>query len=688
MTNRLAGENSPYLIQHANNPVDWFPWGPEALEKARREDKPIFLSIGYAACHWCHVMAHESFEDSQIAEILNHNFVSIKVDREERPDLDSLYMNAMITMTGQGGWPMSVFLTPQGEPFFGGTYFPPTPHYNLPSFQDVILTITRLWHDDREKLLQSAQEIVQQIVTAAPTKVKGTALSSQFLEQASYRLAQAYDWKSGGWGQAPKFPQPMAIEFLLRRANQGDKLALDVALHCLDAMAQGGMYDVVGGGFARYSTDEYWLVPHFEKMLYDNALLAKVYLYAYLITREHKYLEICQSTLDFLLREMMSKEGGFYSSLDADSGGKEGQFYLWGLAEIQDCLSRAQTGSPKFPSINWVDFYVDAYAVTREGNFEGQNILQKNLDNLELARKYDLSEQDVDDLLNDLNRYLLAKRSERPSPAIDDKVLVSWNAFALTTFAEAARYLDRPDYLEIAQRNASFMWENMYFNHRLHRSWRNGKAFHNAYLEDYAGLISGYIGLYQSDFQTIWFEHARTLLVELLAHFQDPEYGFFDTRDDHERLLMRLKDTQDNATPSGNSMAAFALLQLSSYEGEIQWREIAERAISVVVESMVRFPLGYSNWLCALIYFFTSVKEIALLLPAAEKDLLPFQRELWSTFRPDCVVAAATFPSAPASPKLLQNRPLINNHPTIYVCHNFFCEKPVETPEQLAAKLL
>jgi uncharacterized protein len=325
MTNRLAEENSPYLIQHANNPVDWYPWEPEALEKARQEDKPIFLSIGYAACHWCHVMAHESFEDPKIATMLNDNFISIKVDREERPDLDSLYMNAVVALTGQGGWPMSVFLTPHCEPFFGGTYFPPTPRFNLPSFSEVILTIARLWRDDRPRLLQSAKEIVERITVISSTTLKSTAISTKFLDEAVHRLAQMYDWKFGGWGQAPKFPQPMVIEFLLRRARHGDKLALDMASHCLDAMSQGGMYDVVGGGFARYSTDNYWLVPHFEKMLYDNAQLAKVYLYAYLITREQKYRVICQTTLDFLSREMMSEKGGFFSSLDADSGGKEGQ---------------------------------------------------------------------------------------------------------------------------------------------------------------------------------------------------------------------------------------------------------------------------------------------------------------------------------------------------------------------------
>ncbi len=658
------------------------------MEKAGREDKPVFLSIGYAACHWCHVMAHESFEDPQVAEFLNQHFVSIKVDREERPDLDSLYMDAVVAMTGQGGWPMSVFLTPQGEPFYGGTYFPPQPRFNLPSFLDLIQTIERLWRDDRGRLLQSAREIVQHIISAGPVERKTKPLSPQVMDQAVYRLAQAYDWKYGGWGQAPKFPQPMVIEFLLQRASKGDKLALDVALHCLDAMSQGGMYDVVGGGFARYSTDELWLVPHFEKMLYDNALLAKVYLYAYLITRESRYREICEATLDFLVREMLSVEGGFFSSLDADSEGKEGQFYLWDFSEIHLCLSEAQRRSAKFGSVIWADFYMDAYSVTREGNFEGRNILQKGVSNTVLASRYGLSESEVAELLHDLNQILLEKRTERIRPATDDKVLVSWNALALTVFAEAARYLERSDYLEVACKNAAFLWDNLVLDNRLFRSWRNGKARHNAYSEDYAGLILAYVALYQSNFEVVWFERARKLLTELLAHFEDPDFGFFDTRDDHEELLKRVKDTQDNATPSGNSLAVLALIQMAAYEGETGWREKAELAVDVVGGKFVSFPLSYGKWLCAFNAYLTSLKEIALLFPATNLGSIPYARVVWSAYRPDCVVAASTYPPEQESPKLLQDRALINGLPTVYVCHDFICDLPVQTPEQLAAKLV
>jgi hypothetical protein len=597
-------------------------------------------------------------------------------------------MNAVVAMTGQGGWPMSVFLTPRSEPFYGGTYFPPEPRYNLPSFQDVILTIARLWSEDRERLLQSAQEIVQHIRFTQPVEPKSSSFTAQILDQTVYRLAQAYDWKFGGWGQAPKFPQPMTIEFLLKRASNGDKLALDVALHCLDAMSQGGMYDVVGGGFARYSTDDNWLVPHFEKMLYDNALLAKVYLYAYLITREKRYRDICQSTLDFMVREMMSDEGGFFSSLDADSEGKEGKYYLWDIAEIQDCLSTAQTHSTEFSSANWVNFFNDAYTVTHEGNFDGRNILRRNLDNPELAQQYHLAEQDVEQLLLILNNLLLEKRSGRIRPATDDKVLVSWNALALSAFAEAARYLDNPAYLEIACKNASFLWDKLYLDNRLYRSWRNGKARHNAYLEDYAGLILGYIDLYQSTFETLWFRRSKILLAELLTHFQDPEFGFFDTRADHEELLLRIKSTQDNATPSGNSLASLALIELATYDGESSWRDIVKTSFAFIGSSLDRFPLGYSYWLCAINNFYSSTKEIALLFPPADKDITPFEHILWSAYRPDCIVAATSYPPEKGSPKLLSDRPIINDRPTIYVCHNFICELPVSTPEELGKLLL
>jgi uncharacterized protein YyaL (SSP411 family) len=412
MPNRLANENSPYLLQHAQNPVDWYPWGEEALERARSEKKPIFLSIGYAACHWCHVMAHESFEDPDTAAIMNENFINIKVDREERPDLDSIYMNAVVAMTGQGGWPMSVFLTPDRQPFFGGTYFPPVRRYNMPAFREVPLSVKQAWQDDPVRLKGSAQEITDRLKQEQFAGSQPAAVQPELLDQAAFALGQTYDWKFGGWGLAPKFPQPMAIEFLLRRASRGDRFALDMATHALHSMALGGMYDVVGGGFARYSTDNYWRVPHFEKMLYDNGQLASVYLYAYLLTGDSCFRQVCEETLDFIVREMTHPQGGFFSSLDADSEGEEGKYYLWTLEEIHQVLKNPEDA----------EFFISAYNVTETGNFEGSIVLQRAVDDSVLADRFNLSVEQIPQRLMGCT----LSRSVRKSvyAGTDDKVLV------------------------------------------------------------------------------------------------------------------------------------------------------------------------------------------------------------------------------------------------------------------------
>ena len=465
MPNRLANENSPYLIQHANNPVDWYPWAEEALEKAKTEDKPIFLSIGYAACHWCHVMEHESFEDENTAAIMNAHFVNIKVDREERPDLDNIYMQAVVALTRQGGWPMSVFLTPEGEPFYGGTYFPPVRRYNMPAFSELLLTIARLWDEDRQQLLQSAQNITAHLRSAAQLQATPSPISPETIAATTPTLANGYDWQHGGWGQAPKFPQPMVIQFLLQRATRGDQQALEMATHALHAMAQGGMYDVVGGGFARYSVDNEWRVPHFEKMLYDNAQLARVYLHAYLITGEDFFRRVCQTTLDFIRREMTHPAGGFYSSLDADSEGVEGKFYIWTRDDILDLGLERQDE----------DFLMAAYGITATGNFEGANVLQRVLNDDDLAEKFDFTVEQIPDKLSALHALMLAARSQRMRPVTDDKVLTAWNAWMLIAFAEAGRYLQNEKYTAVAIRNAHFILNEMLTNQRLFRSWRDGK---------------------------------------------------------------------------------------------------------------------------------------------------------------------------------------------------------------------
>jgi uncharacterized protein YyaL (SSP411 family) len=676
-TNRLASSNSPYLLQHAGNPVDWYPWGEEALSKARFENKPIFLSIGYAACHWCHVMAHESFEDPETAAVMNEYFVNIKVDREERPDLDSIYMQAVVAMTGSGGWPMSVFLTPAGKPFYGGTYFPPMRRYNMPAFREVLLSIARIWNEDPQKLVESSTKITDHILTTGEALPAGEPLSIETLKEAVMVLSQNYDWKYGGWGRAPKFPQPMAIEFLLRRAAHGDRLALDIACHALHAMAKGGMYDVVGGGFARYSTDDRWLVPHFEKMLYDNAQLALAYLHAYLLTGEAKFKSVCEETLEFVCRELSHPEGGFYSSLDADSDGEEGKFYIWTEDEIGQVLAEPEDAS----------FFKSAYGITNAGNFEQYTVLQRLLDDAQLASQFNLDVKEVPIRLKRLHLQLLQARTSRIRPSTDDKVLVSWNALMLAAFAEAARYLKRSDYLAIAQRNARFLMSQLYVNGRLLRSWREGKAAHNAYLEDHAALIIGLLSLYQSDADLSWFEAAKCLTNDLLQHFTDPAGDFFDTRDDHEALINRPKDLQDNATPSGNALAATAILQMSAYTGRGEWRSLAEAALQGIQNAARQYPTAFSCWLSAIDFALAAVQEVAILGNPEDADRQALVDCLWSDFRPHLMAAISNDPPSENAPELLHGRMLKQGKATAFVCRNFTCQLPVTQPDEFAKQL-
>jgi uncharacterized protein len=677
MSNHLISSNSPYLLQHANNPVNWYPWGEEALKKARAEDKPIFLSIGYAACHWCHVMAHESFEDPDTAQIMNDYFINIKVDREERPDLDSIYMQAVVGMTGSGGWPMSVFLTPEGKPFYGGTYFPPTQRYNMPAFRQVLLSVARIWREDRPKLLESSQQITGYILKNMPGLSPGQPLTLTTLENAALSLAQGYDWKNGGWGRAPKFPQPMALEFLLRRAVRKDTLALEITTHALQAMAKGGMYDVVGGGFARYSTDDQWLIPHFEKMLYDNAQLALAYLHAYLLTHQARYKLVCEETLDFVMRELTHPAGGFFSSLDADSEGEEGKFYVWSLNEIRQVIQNPAD----------FDFFQTAYGLTESGNFEGLSVLQRQLGDKQLAERYHLPEEEVPSRLSRLHALLLQRRASRIRPGTDDKVLVSWNALMLSAFAEAARYLQRMDYLEIARQNAGFLLQALFQDEKLLRSWRQGKASHNAYLEDHASLILALLNLYQSDPNPVWFNSAEMVTKTMLEKFSDPGGGFFDTPRDHETLIARPKDLQDNATPSGNALAAMALLKIAAFTGQGEWRTLAENMLQSIQDIAVRHPTAFSLWLSAIDFALGPVQEVAILGKPEDPAKQGLIEVLWNTYRPNLVAAIAVYPPAADSPALLSDRPLLNELATAYVCQNFVCKQPVNKPEELLSQL-
>lgn len=703
--NRLSQSTSPYLLQHAHNPVDWYEWGPLALARARDENRPIFLSIGYAACHWCHVMAHESFEDESVAALMNEHFVNIKVDREQRPDIDSIYMAATVSLTGSGGWPMSVFLTPELKPFYAGTYFPPEPRYNMPSFRDLLTSIAQAWSQEREDVERISAQISEHIQRQSAWAGGGVSFTQDLLDGAVKHLHESYDYGFGGWGQAPKFPQPMTIEFLLRRATQTltteytksaegnktdsvakDELALKPALHALRSMARGGMYDVVGGGFSRYSTDNLWRVPHFEKMLYDNAQLARAYLHAYQITGEPFYRRIVEETLGFVMREMTSPEGGFYSSLDADSEGEEGKFYVWTQDEI-----RATLGPD-------AEFFEAAYGVHATGNtaasaahgWEGKTILQRNLDDATLAARFELSTVQVGARLAGCHTRLLDARNRRVRPGTDDKVLTAWNGLMLSAFAEAARVLEPGNpvhsnnpYHNMAIRNANFLLSALRPGGQLRRAWRAGTTSSEVFLDDYAALVNGLLDLYQTDFDPRWFATAQELADEMITRFADPAGSFFDTPSDGESLLLRPKDLQDNAVPSGASLAAEGLLKLAALTDRADYRARAEESFALIVEHALRYPTGFGRWLCAADFALAQVKQVAIIGDPAKRATQALLDEVRAAYRPNMVVAAAPVPLPPGSPALLAERPLVKGKPAAYVCEGFVCKTPVTTADEL-----
>ncbi|MCC7361677.1 MAG: thioredoxin domain-containing protein [Anaerolineales bacterium] len=678
MPNRLAAETSPYLLQHQHNPVDWFPWGPEALARAQAEDKPIFLSIGYAACHWCHVMAHESFEDPATAALMNQHFINIKVDREERPDLDSIYMQAVVALTGHGGWPMSVFLTPAGAPFYGGTYYPPRPVQGMPAFRQVLQGLTDAWRDRRETVLKSAAEVLNHVRQGELLGLPPAAdtLSLDTVRAAVQSLWRAFDWNDHGWGGAPKFPQPMTLEFLLRaHLLTGEATPLELATKTLTSMARGGLYDQLGGGFHRYATDARWLVPHFEKMLYDNAQLARVYLHAYQLTGTAAYRRVTEEILDYVLREMTDPAGGFYSSQDADSDGHEGRFFTWSEPELDAALG---AGAALFKA---------AYGVTPQGNFEGQNILFAALDVDDLAARFDLPAAEVAARLAAARAVLFDLRARRVHPGRDDKVLAGWNGLMLAALAEAGRVLDRADYRQAAVANANFALTVLRrADGRLYRSWRNGAAKLNAYLEDYANLAEGLLALYETTFDPAYYTTVEALLASALDHFADPRGGFFDTSDDHETLVTRPKDIQDNATPSGSAMAVTALLKLAAYSGASRFAEAADAALTSVQPVLSQYPSGFAQWLIALTFRLGGPREVALVGDPADPATRALLGVVTHPYRPFQVTALKSSKAASPVP-LLAGRELVGGRPAAYVCVNFACRLPVTEPAALAEQL-
>ncbi|MDH4111196.1 MAG: thioredoxin domain-containing protein [Actinomycetota bacterium] len=679
--NRLAGEASPYLLQHARNPVDWFPWGEEALQKAADEDKPIFLSIGYAACHWCHVMERESFEDEATAALMNEHFVSIKVDREERPDLDGIYMNAAQAMTGQGGWPLSAFLTPAGEPFHAGTYFPPEPRHGLPAFRDLLRGIAEAWRERREEVVDQGTRVAQAIARAATLPTGGRALDEAIADAAVATLRQTFDGRWGGFGGAPKFPQAMTLEFLLRRAVRGSLGALEIVTITLDHMADGGIYDHLGGGFARYSTDERWHVPHFEKMLYDNAQLLQLYTRSWQVTGDERYRTVAVETAEYLLREMQHAEGGFFSSQDADSDGVEGKFFTWSWAELVGLVGES---------------VARAFGATPEGNWSGEhgptNVLWRPRPIDELASTLGLGADELAAEVADARTVLLEARASRVRPATDDKVLAAWNGMAIAAFAEAGRALGETAYTDAAVRAASFVLAHLRDDTgRLLRSWRNGVAGRPGFADDHALMASACLTLYETTFEVAWFERALELVDELRQSFLDREAGgFFQTGSSTEALLVRPKELYDNATPSGNSVAADVLLRLAAITGNAELEADAESALRLVGEALERAPGAFGHALCALDRWLGPHREVAIVGDPADDDTLALVAEATvRRFRPNLVLAVARPDDerATRAVPLLRGRDAAGGAATAYVCEGFACRLPVTDPAAMADQL-
>ena len=681
MPNRLINETSPYLLQHAHNPVDWRPWGQEALDKAQAEDKPILLSIGYSACHWCHVMERESFEDDRIAGMMNDNFVSIKVDREERPDIDNIYMNAVQALTGSGGWPLTVFLTPDGRPFYGGTYFPPDDNRGMVSFPRLLAAMADAYKNKRGDVIQATQQLISRVQQMAEVPRAQEPLSPDVLHQAFQNLVSSYDFQFGGFGSAPKFPQPMTYEFILRYHKlTNSPRALEMVELAASRMATGGIYDQIGGGFHRYSTDAYWLVPHFEKMLYDNALLVRLFLHLFQATRNEFYRRIAEETLDYVIREMRDPDGGFYSSQDADSEGEEGKFFIWSKDEFALILGEKDA-----------DLMGGYWGVSEAGNFEGRNILNVPQGAESYAAEAGISPEALAATITSAKAKLMEARERRVHPGRDDKALTAWNGMMLRSFAEAASILERDDYRQAAVDCAEFLLRELVSEGRLLRTYKDGKAHLNAYLEDYAYLADGLLCLYEATFDDRWLNEARRLADGMIDLFwEQAENGFYDTGRDHEDLVVRPRDVFDNATPCGSSVAVDMLLRLSVFTGDGEYSRRASSALRSMRQYLIRAPNGMGHWLCALDFYLSTPKEIAIVGELDDPATQALLRTVHGGCLPNKVLAGASPEAARASGPsmpLLENRTLVDGKPTAYVCQNYVCQLPVTDPESLARQL-
>jgi uncharacterized protein YyaL (SSP411 family) len=687
MPNRLAQETSPYLLQHMDNPVDWYPWGEEAIARARNEQKPIFLSIGYSACHWCHVMEHESFEDATIAEQINAKFVPIKVDREERPDLDQIYMNAVQMLTGHGGWPMSVFLTPDLKPFYGGTYWPPRASRGMPGFDQILAAVSDAWRERRDQAIEGAEQLTVEIrkIAAAQSSDSTGLLSIDLLNAAVNQLHRAHDTTYGGFGSAPKFPHPMALALLLGQwRRSGHDATLDTAIHTLDRMAAGGIYDHLGGGFARYSVDVRWLVPHFEKMLYDNGLLVGAYLDAFLATGEERFGRVVRETLDYVLRDMTDPAGGFYSTEDADSEGHEGLFYTWTPDEITAVLGPQRAAT-----------FSRVYGVTDEGNFEGRTILHLPRTVGQWAKVMERDERELGQELADSRAQLFAVREERVRPGRDDKVLVSWNGLMIDSMARAGAALGEDRYVNGAEQAARFILQYMRDNNgRLLHTWRNGQAKLAAYLDDYACLANALVSVYEATFDERWLASAMELVDVVLNKFSDPEGGgFFYTAADHEELIARTKELTDASTPSGNGMAATVLVRLGQLLGRADYLQAAERTLDAGAHVMRSIPMAAGQLLLALDRYLGPSRELLLVGDLASSDSASVIGAIRRRYLPRCVIAARDFETDGHEDRTavlddaFAGKSAADGEPTLYVCEHFTCQEPVRGVEAILERV-
>ncbi|MFL2763528.1 MAG: thioredoxin domain-containing protein [Dehalococcoidia bacterium] len=676
MTNKLINESSPYLLQHANNPVNWYPWGSEALNLSKKENKPIFLSIGYSACHWCHVMEKESFENNKVANILNEHFISIKVDREERPDIDSIYMNAVQSMGINGGWPLSVFLTPECMPFYAGTYFPTNDRHGMPGFINILENIQKIYNSEFEKVNSIAKNVTEHLQHNDDNNTNGL-INEGILHNAFEILKNNFDDENGGFGTFPKFPQAMIYEFLLQYYSKYENTeALDMVEFTLSKIANGGIFDQIGGGFHRYSTDQKWLIPHFEKMLYDNALLVKLYLHLYQITGNSIFKNIIDKTLNFIENEMLDKNGGFYSSIDADTNNIEGEYFVWTKKELTNIFNN-----------NDLNLICDFFDIKENGNFEGSNVLHLPINEKEFLEKHNIKSSKIESLI----QKLIHERNKRTKPNLDTKILTSWNGLMLGAFAEAGVVLNNNHYTEIANINAKYII-NIYKNHGMLLRDNNSQNASRGFLEDYAYFIDGLLKLHESNLNKEILNNALEITEDMKNLFWDnSSNSLYDTSIYHEKLIKRPKDLYDNAVPSPNSVSAQILMKLSIITNNDEYKNISDQLIKSSINLMNKFPNASGNWLCNLSYLLSTVKEIVVVGDPYDEELVELKLQIHKTFIPNKIVVGKNYSSTEENYSellLLKNKISLNNKPTIYICQNYQCKLPVNTIEELTKQLI